>query len=138
MSDFSNICPVFKAGMYSELTFPYIDLASRSTTNNFGGNFAFGRSVIVTAAYVRKQSTFAGTCTAMKLKIGKAASWAATLSVFASVTLSATITTQAVGKYLGFTTTAKTFGATDVLRFQSGKSEAGAKIVDVMVRFKEK
>jgi len=78
------------------------------------------------------------TATAVKLALCRAASWAATRTVFATVILSATITPQAIGKYLPFTVTAKTFSATQVLNLKALKKEAGAKHVSVLVRYKEK
>ena len=138
MSDFSALCPLFNTAVYSELTLPYISTTSRSTTNKFEGGIPFSRSVIVTHAYVKKHTTFTATATALKLALCKAASWAATRTVFATVILSATITTQAIGKYLPFTVTAKTFGATSVLNLKALKKEAGGKTVSVIVRYKEK
>jgi hypothetical protein len=138
MSDFSSLCPLFNSGVYSEITLPYFSLTSRSTTNKFEGGLPFSRSVIVTHAYVKKHTTFTATATAVKLAICRAASWAATRTVFATINLSATITTQAIGKYLPFTVTAKTFSSTQVLNLKALKKEAGAKNVSVIVRYKEK
>jgi len=130
--------PLFNTAVYSELTLPYIATASRSTTSKFEGGIPFSRSVIVTHAYVKKHTIFAATATALKLALCKAASWAAARTVFATVILSSTITTQAIGKYLPFTVTAKTFGATSVLNLKALKKEAGGKTVSVIVRYKEK
>jgi hypothetical protein len=141
MSDFSDLCPLFNTAVYSEIQLPYISLVSRTTSQLFAGLPAFSRSVIVTHAYVKKHTTFAATCTALKVELLKAATWAtafASKTVFASLTLSSTVTTQIVGKYLAMTVTAKTFGATDVLNVLCAKSEAGARHVDIMVRYKEK
>jgi hypothetical protein len=75
----------------------------------------------------------------MKLAIARAATWAATRTVFGTIILSATITTQAVKKPLAFTIgTAKTFSATQVLHLKSLKSEAGARTVNIWIRYKEK
>jgi hypothetical protein len=138
MADFSSLCPLFNTGCYSEITLPYISLTSRSTTTKFEGGLPFSRSVIVSHGYVKKHTTFTATATAVKLALCRAASWAATRTVFATVILSATITTQAIGKYLPFTVTAKTFSATQVLNLKSLKNEAGAKHVSVLIRYKEK
>lgn len=137
MSDFSDLCPLFNTGVYSEITLPYINLASRSSTQEFEGGLPFGRSVIVTAAYVKKHTDISTTAS-LTIKLAKAASWAATRTVFASLVLSGTTTTQALGKYLAMTVTAKTFGATDVLNLQSSAAEANAKHVSIIVRYKEK
>ena len=141
MSDFSDLCPLFNTGVYSEITLPYVSLASRTTSQVIAGTPAFSRSVIVTHAYVAKHTTFAGTCTSLKALLYKAGSWAtayASKTVFASYTLSTTVATQIRGKPLAMTVTATTFGATDVLCLLASKSEAGARHVDVIVRYKEK
>lgn len=138
MSDFSSLCPLFNTGVYSELTLPYISLASRSTTNNFEGGIPFSRSVIITHAYVKKHTTFAATATAVKLALCRATSFASAKTVFATVILSSTITTQKIGKYLPFTVTSKTFSATQTLNLKALKKEAGAKNVSVVIRYKEK
>ena len=139
MSDFSTLCPLFNTGVYSEITLPYVFIGTRSTTNKFEGGFPFGRSVIVTAAYVKKHTTPASTTAAITIKLAKAATWAASRTVFASKLLSKTTTTQAVGRYLTMTTTSKTFGATDVLHVVSGAKEAVCSIrVSFLVRYKEK
>lgn len=138
MSDFSDLCPLFNTGMYSELTLPYFTLTARSTTNQFEGGFPFGRSVIVTAAYVKKHTTPTSTTAAITVKLAKAATWAATQTVFASKKLSKTTTTQVVGRYLTMTVTAKTFGATDVLHVVSGSKETIGEHVSILVRYKEK
>ena len=137
MSDFSDLCPLFNTGVYGEITLPYVNLASRSTTNKFEGGLPFGRSVIVTAAYVKKHTDISTTAS-MTLKISKAATYSATQTVFSSFKLSGTTTTQALGKYLTMTTTAKTFGATDVLHLASSAKETNQKHVSVIVRYKEK
>jgi len=140
MAGFSELCPLFNTGMYSEISFGGpISLVSRSTTNKFAALPPFSRSVIVTHAYVSKNTTFAATATAVKLAICRAATWAATRTVFATINLSATITTQKPGKYLAFTiATAKTFSATQVLHLKALKKEAGARTVNVVIRYKEK
>lgn len=138
MADFSSLCPIFNAAVYSEITLPYVNLASRSTTNNFEGGLPFSRSVIVTHAYVKKHTTFTASSTALKLALCRCATFAAAKTVFATIILSSTITTQKVGKWLPFTLTAKTFSATQVLALKALKKEAGGKNVSVIVRYKEK
>jgi len=71
--------------------------------------------------------------------MAKAATWAATQTVFASKLLSKTTTTQVVGRYLTMTVTSKTFGATDVLHVVSGSKEAVCSVhASILVRYKEK
>ena len=137
MSDFSSLCPLFNTGMYSELTLPAVSVNNVSTTTKFLGGIPFSRSVIVTHAYIAKMTTFLTTCTALKIALCRAATWAATRTVFATVILSGTSTTQATGKYLPFTVTAKTFSATQVLHLKALKKDVGRN-VSVIVRYKEK
>lgn len=139
MAAFSALCPLFNTGVYGELLFPGpVSCTNRSTTNRVDGLPPFSRTVVVTHAYVKKNTTFAGTATAVKLALVRAATWLATRTVFATINLSSTITTQKVGKWLAFTVTAKTFSATQLLQLKFLKKEAGAKGVEVMVRYKEK
>jgi hypothetical protein len=138
MSDFSELCPLFNTGVYSEITLPNLLLAGRSTTNKVDGGYAFGRSVIVTAAYLKKKSAFDATATATAVYLCRQASYAATKTVFASRLLSATDVTLAVGKWLPFTVTAKTFSATQVLAVRVKSLKTGMRPADVIVRFKEK
>lgn len=140
MADFSALCPLFNTGVYHETTFGGpISLVSLTTGAKFACLPPFGRSVIVTHAYVAKITTFAATCTAMKLAICRAATWAATRTVFGTIILSRTITTQIIKKPLPVTiATAKTFSATQVLHLKSLKSEAGARTVNIWIRYKDK
>jgi len=137
MSDFSDLCPLFNTGVYGEFVFPYVSVSAVSSTEGTGG-YIFGRSVIVTAAYVTKHTTVPSTTDAFTLKLAKAATFAATITVFASYKISKTVTTQKIGKLLAMTVTAKTFGATDVLLLSSSGVQQNAKRQNVYVRFKEK
>lgn len=141
MSDFSSLCPLFSTGVYGEITLPMINFTSRTTSAMFCQTPPFGRSVIITAAYIQKVSAFAASCTAVKLKLAKAAAQSTTYAlrtVFASYTLSGTSAVQALGKWLTMTLTAKTLGATSVLHVHSSKSDNGAGRVNVVIRYKEK
>lgn len=137
MSDFSALCPLFNTGVYSEVTFPGIVAGAISTTTSLGPGIPFGRSVIVTAAYVRLRTDISSTVT-FTAKLAKAASWAATRTVFASCKISATSTAYTVRRYKAMTVTAKTFSATDVLHIVGSKNETNMKSIDVVVRYKEK
>jgi len=137
LSDFSDLCPLFNTGMYSEVTFPYVSLSAVSTTEGIGG-YIFGRSVIVTAAYVAKHTNIPSSTDAFKVKLALAATYGASLTVFASYKVSNTTTTEAVGKYCAMTVTAKTFGATSVLLISNDGAEAAAQHQSIIVRYKEK
>jgi hypothetical protein len=141
MADFSALCPLFNTGVYGCVTFPMIPMSTKTTSAMFNYGFNFGRSVIITHAFVQKVTAFASTCTAVKIKLAKAAAYATTYAlrtVFASYTLSGTSTVQATGRWLTMTVTAKTFSATSVLHVHSSKSEANAKNVNVIIRYKER
>ena len=137
MSDFSSLCPLFNTGVYKEITFPWIVATSISTTTSLGPGIPFGRSVIVTAAYARLRTDISSTVT-FTAKLAKAASWAATRTVFASCKITNTNTAYTNKRYKAFTVTSKTFSATDVLHICSSKSEANMETIDVIVRYKEK
>lgn len=139
MADFSALCPLFNTGVYHDIKmFSNLSAISRATTNKFAWP-AFGRSVIVTAGWVAKLTTFTATATAVKVALCRAASWAATRTVFATINLSSSTTTQIVRKPLSMTmASAKTFSATQILHLKFLKSEAGAKNINVWVRYKEK
>ena len=142
MSDFSSLCPLFNTGVYSELTIPGPltpdDLAS--TTTKLAG-IIFGRSVIVTAAYLSKMTTQATVSSNPTVKLYRQASWASTTATcFASFEVSKTITTQIINKYLAFTmAAAKTFSATQMLTVRANKARENAKSIHgIIVRYKEK
>lgn len=138
MSDFSDLCPLFNTGVYGEVVFPYISLSTNSSTEGIGG-YIFGRSVIVTAAYVQKHTTIASSTDAFTIKLARAATYDASLTVFASYLISNTVTTQAVGELLAMTVTAQTFTATDVLLITTSTAPGATTAhQSVYVRFKEK
>lgn len=141
MSDFSALCPLFNSGMYSELTIPGpFSTASKSTTSRFAG-VIFGRSVIVTAAYLAKMTALASATAKCKIRLCRATSWAGTNTVFATLTISKTTTTQILKKYIALTqAAAKTFSATQMLLVKSGTASksTGKSFTGVIVRYKEK
>lgn len=143
MSDFSTLCPLFNTGMYSEMsiypgTLTMTSLPASTTTKLAG--IPFSRSVIVTHAYLAKITTPASTTANATVKLYRAASWAATATVFASCKVSKSVTTQAINKYIAFTiASAKTFSATQYLIMRSTVGTARAKTVrNIVVRYKEK
>ena len=139
MSDFSELCPLFNTGVYSELTMPYINMAW-SATGKADGGYKFGRSVIVTAAFIKKHTTFSATATATIAYLCRQASIDATKTTFATIALSATNTsaTAVPRRWKAMTVTAKTFSATQVLVVRTNKKRTGMKHCSFIVRFKEK
>ena len=63
MSDFSELCPLFNTGVFGEVTFPAVKMTLSQTLLNaleglctagaHSGNFVFGRTVVVTDAFLR-------------------------------------------------------------------------------------
>ena len=140
-TDFSALCPLFNTGVYSELTIPG-PLAQNnlaSTTTKLAG-ILFGRSVIVTAAYLAKMTALATVSSNPTVKLYRQSSWASAGTVFASFEISKTTTVQILKKYLAFTiAAAKTFSATQWLTVRGDKARVNGKsIYGVIVRYKEK
>jgi hypothetical protein len=140
MSDFSALCPLFNTGVYGCVTFPTITVASISTTTTIGPAVPFGRSVIVTAAYVRRAADISSTVT-YTVKLAKMAAWSTKIAgatVFASCKISSTATAYPISRYKAFTVTAKTFSATDLLVVKNSQKETNMTTLDIIVRYKEK
>jgi len=149
MSDFSELCPLFNTGVFSEVLFPDIHMTDISICGNalvgtqdaFAsamGHWTFGRTVVVTHAWVKKVSAVAST---EQYDLMHHSSQLAVGTVIGTVQLSATITGQPVGAgYTPFTiTTAFTFASSDVLGLIPSASEASKPgLVDLLVRYKEK
>jgi len=138
MSNFSELCPLFNTGVYNELTIPYVNLASVSATSKASGGYVFGRSVIVTAAYICKHTAFTATATATAVYLCRQTTFDATKTVFATIALSATDTVVVPRKYKAMTITAKTFSATQTLVIRTNKSRTGYKHCSFIIRYKEK
>jgi len=140
-TDFSALCPLFNTGVYSELTIPgpLVQDNLASTTTKLAG-ILFGRSVIVTAAYLAKMTAIATVSSNPTVKLWRQSSWGAVGTVFASFEISKTTTVQIVNKWLAFTlAAAKTFSATQWLTVRGDKGrENGKSIFGVIVRYKEK
>ena len=138
MSDFSDLCPLFNTGVYGEVTLPYMEIASISSTDEAGG-YLFGRSVVVTDAYVIKHTTLTSTTDSFKMILVKSPTWAsATRTIFASFQVSKTLATQAVDMPAAMTVTDTTFGATDVVMVTCDGLDSAAKSTSMIIRFKEK
>uniref|UniRef100_A0A6H1ZXE7 Uncharacterized protein n=1 Tax=viral metagenome TaxID=1070528 RepID=A0A6H1ZXE7_9ZZZZ len=139
MSDFSSLCPLFNTGVYSELTLPVrIPTSVTSATTRVGG-ILFGRSVIVTHAYVAKKTANTSTTASLTVKLYRAASFAAANTVFASLKISKTVTTYPLDRFSAMTVTAKTFSATQWLIVRYTKATATARAIHpIVIRYKEK
>jgi hypothetical protein len=147
MSDFSELCPLFNTGVYSEVTFAQLHFTACSTTNNamvgpltaakYPGSFKFQRTVVVTRIYTQKLGD-AGT--AVILTAGhRVATGTAAKTVFASIAWTSTDTIFVEGMVRKMTQAAnKTFLAADVLDFGTKTSVTDPGKYGVIVRYKEK
>lgn len=149
MSDFGQLCPLFESGVFNEVLFPDIHMTDVSICANAlvgtkegmvsaMGEWTFGRTVIVTEAWVKKVSVVAST---EQYDLMHHSSQLAVGTVIGTVQLSTTITGQPVGKgYIPFTIpTAFTFASSDVLGLIPSASEASVPgYIDLLVRYKEK
>lgn len=149
MADFGELCPLFNTGVYNEVTFPGLSMTSLSNTMNaLAGTmtysvtklayWSFGRTVVVTDAWVRNRDTVEGQ---VCLILSIATSGVATMSAFASCTVSTTVT--GVNGQYGWrpfsTITSRTFTSTDILCMTIATTTAtSAGIYDLMVRYREK
>lgn len=128
MSDFGELCPLFNTGVYNELTLSTIwqsTLTDISTTTNVldatvsgagYGRFTFGRTVVVTGAFMKCVSVpYADTI----WYLGKRTSATNTGSIIGTLTF---VTTSSGGGTLGYSAftvgTSSTFISTDILSLQ--------------------
>ena len=146
MSDFSQLCPLFSTGVYSEVTIPNLGFSGLTILNNAmvgaalkatqPGSFKFQRTVVVTKIYQQKQVT-AGTKPII-LARRYAATGTATGTAFASLAFTITTTKNPVGRVKAMTTTSKTFAAADVLGFGMKTAKTNPGRYTFIVRYKEK
>lgn len=146
MADFSQLCPLFNTGVYSEVTIPNLGFSALSLTGNaLGGkgakatqpaSFKFQRTVVVTKVYVAHNSGGSQACILLAKR--HAATGTATGTTFASLAFSTSSTVYPPGRVRALTTTAKTFAAADVLGFALKTKKTDAGRYHFIVRYKEK
>jgi len=151
MSDFSEICPLFNTGVFNEVTFPgpmylsgvlsLVDLLAGTGAQEKPGYFTFGRTVIVTEAFIKREVATNTTETTLFLRHKTSGTQALTGTIFGSITLPLTGSAHELGytwkPFVAFT--GKTFTSTDVLALGIASAltvSSGA--VALMVRYKEK
>jgi hypothetical protein len=148
MSDFGELCPLFNSGVFREILFPYVRMSDATgVTDNFlfastdaaasgSGYFTFGRTVVITKAYLRKQVIGDSAIVAI---LQHHTSIKAAGTVFASLTISITITGQTpYFAWIPMTVTDTTFTATDILGMAGASAIVSAGIFDLIVRYKDK
>jgi len=146
MADFSELCPLFQTGVFKEIVFPYIPMSGVTACGNAflgtltfskAGYFTFGRTVIVTDAYVRRQGATLETNT--RLQLNHHTSETAAATGFATFTSSVTGSGMDALTWAKFPTfTGKTFTSNELLGLcaQTGVA-ASAGVYDIMLRYKE-
>lgn len=147
MSDFSELCPLFTTGVYSEVTFNYMNFSGLSTTNNamvgaltaakYPGSFKFQRTVVVTKIYSQKLG--AGTQAVKLAAHRRPSTGTAAKTVFATCAWTSTQTKFLPGRVRAFTQASnKTFLAADVLGFGVVTKKTDPGQFMCIVRYKEK
>ncbi len=148
MSDFSQLCPLFNTGVYSELTIPGpIKFSGVSATSNAlvgaltravnPGSLKFQRTVVVTRVYVKKDKTCGTACIIVAKR--HAATGTAVGTKFASFAVTTSSTKNTLSRVKAMTTASKTFLAADVLGFtMATKKVTDAGHYSFIVRYKEK
>ena len=151
MSDFGELCPLFNTGVYQELLFPNIDMNGITACGNalVGtltasalADFTFGRTVVVTAAWVRKVERNSEDCI---LRVAHHSSRLAAGTIMASLTVSVTLAGHQLGYgYIPMVTSGTnlpmTFTSAAVLGFSiaTGTATITAGHFDLMIRYREK
>lgn len=146
MSDFSELCPLFNIGVFGEVVFPKVTLTHIPASGNaligtvmslsHKGWFTFGRTVIVTDAYVRPRI---GVTAIQSVWLGRCGSEQAVPTIFGTRDIQIGGTHE-LYTYIPITiATPATFTSTDVLCLTVGTvTEDGAGTYDLIVRYKEK
>ena len=147
MSDFSELCPLFNTGVFSEILFPTLEMTAISNTaanaldnsivGNSTGQFLFSRTVVVTAAWVRIAVQMSAT--SMSIVLNHMDSAAAAVTAIGSVQMSMAVADQIVKEtWVPMTVTDTTFTSAAVLGLAVGTSTtSGGGTYDLMVRYKE-
>jgi len=150
MSDFSELCPLFETGVFSEVVFPGpMGLSSVGTLKDLlhgtvyvsctNGAFAFGRTVIVTEAFLARLATNTIETT-VHLRHKTSATLANSGTIFASCTLPVTGSAHQIGFWKAFTSfTGKTFASSDILAMIAVSTGVDTgQLGGLIVRYKEK
>lgn len=153
MSDFSELCPLFNTGVYNELTIPgLVNLTGISTTANIleagadltagvsGGGITFGRTVVVTDAYVRRYAATSGASNtaAENLYLQHRSTKGAVATAFGTATVTTTLSVYSNYTYWAMTVSNATFTSNAVLSLGMGTVTATAiGCYDLIIRYKE-
>jgi hypothetical protein len=150
MSDFSELCPIFNTGVFNEITFPNINMCAITLSGNalYGslfpsitmqGYFTFGRTVVITEAFVRRLDASSVTIS-VNLYLKHFSSVAAAGTVFASASVTSVTANLDPHAYYPFTfSVSQTFTSTDILGLApSVGAVSGVGSFDLIVRYRDK
>lgn len=152
MSDFSELCPLFNTGVFNEVGFGHlVNLTAASITANLIGagpdqtsdqasGFSFGRTVVVTEAFLRRYTATADSSNAaeMHMRLRHRSSKGADATNFGLLTVTTTGSVMTAYNYNAMAVTATTFTSDAVLDFGYGTSTVTAiGCYDLIVRYKE-
>lgn len=145
MADFSELCPLFNSGVFNEITFADMRMTTCATIyNGLVGSlnytrtavFTFGRTVVVTGAFVRQYSRGASE---MIVILNHHTTQVAAGTVFGTLQFSITVSGIEIATWVPMTVTEKTFTSSEVLGFSMATGTgANAGCYDLIVRYKEK
>jgi hypothetical protein len=152
MSDFSELCPLFETGVFNEVTFDHlVNLTGITPTHNIlacgpdltsdqVSGFSFGRTVVVTEAFLRRYTATADSSNnqEMHLRLRHRASKAATPTNFGLLTVTTTGSVMTSYNYNAMTVTDTTFTSDAVLDLGIGTvTETAMGCYSLIVRYKE-
>lgn len=149
MSDFGEICPLFSTGLFNEITFPNVSMTGITACGNAlvgtltctkVGVFTFGRTVVVTAAYIRRNDTNE---TVMNMQLIHAVAnevWnAGSQTIIGTCSITSDLTLYDIYTFKPFTITEKTFTSSDILGLNAvAGTAASSGVYDLIVRYREK
>jgi len=146
MSDFSELCPLFHSGVFHEITFPQINMTGVTATVNalvgtlvhtaIQGLFKFGRTVVVTGAFV-KRLTVQVSEGIVVLNHHKSELTAGT--EFGSLSIETTLSAMEQFGWIPMNVTAKTFTSSEILGISMATGTTdGPGEYDFIIRYKEK
>ena len=148
MSDFSELCPLFNTGVFSEITFPNIDMDDITLSGNafygslwpsvtMGGFFTFGRTVVVTGVFARRYSNANSVFISLWLRHHSAEGTVGT--VFGTVSITTDLGVLDYYAWMPGVVTAKTFTSSEILGIAPSLGAAASMgQYDIIVRYKEK
>jgi len=153
MSDFGELCPLFSTGVFNEVVFPRVGMSGISASGNalygslwpsitMNGYFTFGRTVVVTDAFVRRYSLNEASIV-LYLRHHSAAIGALSGvvgTVFGTCTITPTLSVFDNYAWMAFgNVTSMTFTSTDILGIAPSLGTAtSAGGYDLIIRYREK